>query len=224
MSLVRALITQGEVERAEALADTIRHPGQQAEVFALLANALARRGEVERAETLVDTIQHQNHQAKAFFTLVQELAEQDDVDRASRVAGKIALPVFRAEALVSLAEINDVPWEKRRASIDEARQLLRSISSHSRRQNIIRRLVGALLAMDEHDAAETLTLSIAHPEDQATAWAVLARHNSTGKTGRPTARLLHLRNWERTLDTLASTHPHALDIITDEVLADWPSA
>ena len=109
------------------------------------------------------------------------------------------------------------------ASIDEARQLLHSISRHSKRQEIIRRLVGVLLAMDERDGAETLIRSIAHPEDQATAWEVLAKHHSTGKIGRPTARILYLRSWERSLDTLASTHPAALGIVTDEVLADWPS-
>jgi hypothetical protein len=219
-SLMEVLARQGELDRAETLAKTIQRPDQQARTLASLAKTLARQGELDHAESLTGTIQHPGRQAEVLVVLVQELAKQDDIDRASTVADRIAKPTLRAEALVSLAEMIAAPREKRLASIDQARQLLHSISSRDKRQNVIRRLISALLDMGEHEDAETLTCSIAHPEDQATAWAVLAEHPSTGKTGRPTARILHMRNWERTLDTLAATHPAALDIVTDEILAD----
>jgi tetratricopeptide (TPR) repeat protein len=218
-SLVEVLVSRGELSRAETLAKNIQQPDRQAEVLAALATALVRQQEFDRAEALTEVIQHPDQQAKVLAILVWGLAEQD-VGRASRAADKIAKPIYHAEALASLAESNIASREKRLASIEQARQLLRSIPSRSNRQNILRRLIGALLVMGEHDRAETLSRSIAHPEDQATAWSVLAQHHSTAKTGRPTARILHLRNWERALDILVSTHPATLDIVTDEVLAD----
>ena len=198
--LVEISAAQGEFEQADEIAGAIDHSGWQARVNARLVKSLAERGQVGQAEEKAAVIDHPGWRAEALLALV---TLHPDTDRAATIAGTIVNPDYQAEALVSL-----IVRDGRPALVQRLQEILPQVSSRNRRTRVIRDLAGAL-----GEQAEGFALSITDPQDQVTAWRVVAHH----RPDHAVARILHVRPWDEALDIVT---PEVLDVFVAEVFAE----
>jgi lipopolysaccharide biosynthesis regulator YciM len=171
-SLVTALVTAGELDRArrlvtdaETLARSITDPDQQSRVLDSLVEALVTAGELDRArrlvtdaETLARSITDPDQQREVLDSLMTVLVTAGELDRAEILVRSITNPDQQRGALASLVMALATAGELDRAwrLATDAETLGRSIINPFQQSWVLASLVEALVTAGELDRARRL--------------------------------------------------------------------
>ena len=102
--IVQAYISQGNIERAIAIAETIDDPEQNARALVALVQAYISQGNIEHAITIAETIDDPEYYDTALVALVQAYISQGNIEHAITIAETIDDPKQNACALIALVQ------------------------------------------------------------------------------------------------------------------------
>lgn len=155
-------------EQAEAAAQAITDPNQQAETMADLAEAAAGIGDLDRAERLAEAIADSFHRARALGVTAEAAAEASDLDRAESlveqaevVARTITGRSRGAQMMASLAQTAArVDLDRGKSPAEYASTAARAIAAPDNRAQVMVGTGEAAPAASDLDRAEVAARTI----------------------------------------------------------------
>jgi Trypsin-like peptidase domain len=174
--LATVAVQTGDLDRAEAPAQAITDPWDQAEALIRLAAASGQEGNLDRAEAAARAVTDPRARARALVALAAAAAQAGDPGRASRLAADaeaaaraVTDPRAQAQALAELATAI-----AQAGDLDRAEYLARAITGRRAQAPALVALAAAAAQAGNLDRAEVIAGVITDPREKARALAGVA--------------------------------------------------
>jgi Trypsin-like peptidase domain len=174
--LATVAVQTGDLDRAEAPAQAITDPWDQAEALIRLAAASGQEGNLDRAEAAARAVTDPRARARALVALAAAAAQAGDPGRASRLAADaeaaaraVTDPRAQAQALAEL-----VTAIAQAGDLDRAEYLARAITGRRAQAPALVALAAAAAQAGNLDRAEVIAGVITDPREKARALAGVA--------------------------------------------------